>query len=337
MSENIREIPLKKIRPSRLNPRLEINIDRLNELASSIKEVGLLGPIIVRPVGDEFEVVVGERRYRASQQAGMDSIVAIVREYADVDVAQLNLIENVQREELSAVEKGRVCKLLLEEYSEKYPSPSVLAGRIGVAGDTIRAWLRSVDIIPTEAQKLVAPADMSGEVPEGRIDYQTAAKAGRQIKEPKLRVEVIRKLAEKHIPTKERTLVIQKVAEEPERAIEDIIEEVVATSFELAFTATEKQPIIDGRKTQKTSIEPPSPKLRAGASVRAIVWEPHFADLRILSVERKKLRYFDEEDALREGCNSLKQFKTTWTQQHGHWDEDQLVYVVHFEKAEQTG
>ena len=336
MMEMIREIPLKNIRPSRLNPRLEINIDRLNELASSIKEVGLLEPIIVRPVDDHFEVVVGERRYRASQQAGVDKVITIVREYGDDEVVQLNLIENVQREDLSAIEKGKVCKFLLDKCSEKYASTKVLAKRIGVTDDTIRSWLRSLEAIPEEAHKLVAPADISGQVPEGRIDYQTAARAGRHIQQPELQLEVIRKLAEKHLPTRERTLVIQKVAQEPDRPVEDIIDEVAAASFELAFTATEKQPIIDGRKTQTTSIEPPNPKLKAGSIVRAMVWEPHFADLRIVSVERKKLRYFDDQDAFREGYSSLKQLKAAWTQIHGFWDEDQLVYVVHFEKAQQA-
>jgi ParB family chromosome partitioning protein len=71
MNESIREIELKKIHPSKLNPRLGLNIERLNELAASIREFGLLEPIIVRPAGeDAYEVVVGERRYRASQQAG---------------------------------------------------------------------------------------------------------------------------------------------------------------------------------------------------------------------------------------------------------------------------
>jgi len=69
MSEIVKEIELGKIRPNRLNPRLDVNIEHLNELADSIREVGLLEPIIVRPVNSEFEVVVGERRYRASQQA----------------------------------------------------------------------------------------------------------------------------------------------------------------------------------------------------------------------------------------------------------------------------
>jgi ParB family chromosome partitioning protein len=70
--ETFKEIDIRKIRPSKLNPRLEVNIERLNELAASIREVGLLEPIIVRPVKGEFEVVVGERRYRASQQAGLE-------------------------------------------------------------------------------------------------------------------------------------------------------------------------------------------------------------------------------------------------------------------------
>ena len=69
------EIKLKKIQPNRLNPRLEFNKQALDELADSIKQVGLLEPIIVRPTGnDKYEVVVGERRYRAAQQAGLDTM-----------------------------------------------------------------------------------------------------------------------------------------------------------------------------------------------------------------------------------------------------------------------
>ncbi len=154
----IKEIELGKIRPSRLNPRLEVNIERLNELAESIKEVGLLEPIIVRPVNGEFEVVVGERRYRASQQAGLKRILAIVREYSDDEVVQLNLIENIQREELNAVEKGKVCKYLLEACPEKYPSRTAIAEKIGVSTDAISLWLKAVEVVPQEVQRLVAPS-----------------------------------------------------------------------------------------------------------------------------------------------------------------------------------
>jgi len=87
---------------------LDINPQELSELTDSISKVGLLQPIIVRPIGSErFEVVVGERRLSAAQKAGLKTVRAIVREYTDEEVVELNLIENIQRAELSAVEKGR--------------------------------------------------------------------------------------------------------------------------------------------------------------------------------------------------------------------------------------
>jgi ParB family chromosome partitioning protein len=336
MSEAIREIELKKIRPNRLNPRLEVNIERLNELAESIREVGLLGPIIVRRVGDDFEVVVGERRYRASQQAGLEKVPAIIREYSDDEVVQINLIENVQREELSAIEKGKVCKYLLENCAEKYPSQNVIAGKIGVSSNAVSLWLRSAEVVPEEVQTLVAPSTLSGEIPEGKIDYATAVKVGRQVKEPERQVEVIRKLAEKHLPTKERAQIIQKVAREPEKTIEEVIEEVAEAPYELQFMGADKERILEGKKTQTSRTTIPDPKVKAGAIVHASVSEPHIADLRITSIERKRLRYFNEEDAQREGYGNLKEFAKRWREIHGEWDEDQLVYVIHFEKVEQN-
>jgi ParB family transcriptional regulator, chromosome partitioning protein len=334
MAETFKEIELKKIRPNKLNPRLEVNIERLHELAESIREVGLLEPIILRPADDGFEVVVGERRYRASQQAGLENVPAIVREYSDDEVVQLNLIENVQREELSAIEKGKVCKYLLENCAEKYPSQSAIAEKIGVSSDAISAWLRSVEVVPEEVQTLVAPSTISGEIPEGKIDYATAVKVGRQVKEPERQVEVIKKLAEKHLPTKERTQIIQKIAQEPERPIEEIIEEVAEAPYELQFMSADKEMILEGKKTQTSRTTIPDPKVKAGAIIHASISEPRITDLRILSIERKKLRYFNEEDAQREGGYTLNGFKKIWKKTYGEWDEDQLVYMIHFEKIE---
>lgn len=333
MPEVVKEIELRNIHPSRLNPRLDVNIERLSELANSIREVGLLEPIIVRPVEAEFEVVVGERRYRASQQAGLDKVTAIVREYGDDEVVQLNLIENVQREELSAVEKGKVCKFLLEKYPEKYPSHTTIAKRIGVSDDTIRTWLRTVEVVPEKVQQLVAPSTVTGEVPEGKIDYQTAMKVGRSVKDPERQAEVIRKLAEKRLPVRERTMIIEKAAQEPQKSVDEVIEEVASTSYELAFAGDDKRLILDGVKTQSSRVGVPDPKLKTGTVVRAMVWEPHFADLRIISIERKKLKYFDEEDAQREGGYTLEEFRELWGKTHGQWDDDQLVYLIHFEKV----
>jgi len=328
----IKEIELDKIRPSRLNPRLEVNIERLNELAESIKEVGLLEPIIVRPVDSEFEVVVGERRYRASQQAGLKRIFAIVREYSDDEVVQLNLIENIQREDLNAVEKGKVCKYLLDECPEKYPSRTAIAEKIGVSTDAVSLWLKTVEVVPEEVQKLVAPSTVSGDIPEGKIDYLTAVKASRVIKEPERQVEVIKKLAEKRLPMKERAQVIEKAALEPKRPLEEVIEEVVETPSDLQFLSDDKQKILQGKKTQTSRTTIPDPKMKIGATVHAVIQEPRFADLRIVSIERKRLRYFNEDDAKNEGYDMLEEFKQKWQEVYEEWDESQLVYIIHFEK-----
>jgi ParB family chromosome partitioning protein len=333
MSEIIKEIELNNIRPGRLNPRLQVNIERLNELAASIREVGLLVPIIVRPSGSEYEVVVGERRYRAAQQAGLSRVLAIVREYSDDEVVRLNLIENVQREELNGIEKGKICRFLLENCPEKYPSQAALGKRIGVSGETVSLWVRATETVPQEAQKYVAPSMISGQVPEGKVDYQTAVRVGRSIEEPEKRVELIRRFAEKRLPVKDRSQIIKKVAQEPEKAIEDAFEEVEEAPVVMQFAAVDKKLLLDGVKTQTSRTGVPDPKIKVGVTVHAAIWEPHVAELRVISVERKRLKYFDEEDAKREGGYSLEEFKKMWIENHEKWDEDQLVYIVRFVKV----
>lgn len=329
---SFRLIELKKIRPSKLNPRSNMNLTRISELAASIREVGLLEPIIVRPIDDEFEVVVGERRYRASQQAGLEEIPAIIREYSDDEVVQLNLIENVQREELSAIEKGKVCKYLLEECPDKYSSRTDIAKKIGVSPGTVSLWMKTAEVVPYEVREYVSPADISGEVPEGKIDYATAVKVGRSIEQPTKRIELIKKLAERRLSPKERSQVIERTAVETDKPIETVIEEVEQAPYELRFAAVDWKPLVDGTKTQVSSFTMPDPKVKTGAIVHATISEPHIADLRILSIERKRLKYFGEDDAKREGGYTLHQLREIWKEMHGEWDEDQLVYVVRFEK-----
>jgi ParB family chromosome partitioning protein len=329
----VRDIELKKIHPSKLNPRLEVNIERLNELAASIREVGLLQPIIVRPLDGEYEVVLGERRYRASQQAGVERISAIVRDYTDDEVVQLNLVENIHRQELSAIEKGKVCKYLLDNCSEKYPSQTSIAKKIGVSGDAVSLWLRTFEVVPNEAQQYVAPSMVSGQVPDGKIDYLTAVKVGRSVEEPEKRVQVIKKLAEKKMPSKEKAQIIEKLVRQPEKTVEQVFKEVEETPYEMQFESVEKDPLLKGIKTQTSRLTLPDQKVKAGAIVRAAIWEPHVAELRIVSIERKKLKYFDTEDAKREGGYTLEQFKKQWKKIHDEWDENRLVYVIHFQKT----
>lgn len=325
-------IELSRIKPNRLNPRFEINIERLNELAGSIRQVGLLEPIIVRPAGDGFEVVVGERRYRASQQAGLHQIPAIIRDLSDGQVIELNLVENIQREDLSAVEKGNCCTQLLEKYSQKYPTRESLAKKIGVSVDTINNWLKLTEA-PVEIQKMIAPAERAGVPrPLGKLDYNTALTITRQIDEPARQVEVAKEIARRPVHSRTARRVVAKVAQEPARPVEEILKEVIEGPVELTFTAAEKEPILKGLRTQMTTTVAPDPKVKAGKVVVATVLEPHFADLQIVSVERKHLKYFSEADAEAEGNYTLEEFREAWKKKHGEWDENQLVFITRFKK-----
>ncbi len=333
MSEVIKEIELKKIHPNKLNPRLDMDFELLNELADSIKQVGLLEPLIVRPVNDEYEVVIGERRYRASQQAGLNKVSAIVREYNDDEVIELNLIENIQREDLSAVEKGNCCKSLLDKCPEKYPTIQDLSKKLGVSTNTINSWLQLVSA-PKEIQRMVAPAQKIG-VPraKGKIDYDTAVTITRRIEETERQIEVAREIAKRPIYRRAAREVIARVAKEPEKPVEEVIREITETPYEMPFRLDHMEPILKGAKTQTSRKGIPNSKVKVGAVIHASVWEPHFADLRIISIERKRLGEMTEEDAKREGGYTLEEFKEVWKSIHGDWNENESVYVIHFERV----
>lgn len=331
--QELREVELKRIRPNRLNPRLDINIERLNELAESIKQVGVLEPLILRPVTEGYEVVVGERRYRAAQQAGLLSVPAVIRSYTDEQVIELNLVENVQREELTAVEKGNCCKQLLQKFSEKYKSRQEISSRIGISPETISTWLRLTEA-PEELQKLIAPTEKAGVPRElGKIDYTTAAAITRQIKEPEKQVEIAKEIAQKPVYGRDAREVVKKIAKEPKKSIEEIIREVTEAPAELTFRMVDAEHVLKGSKTRIIQKTAPDPQIKPGATIKATVFEPHLVDLRIISVERKRLKYLTEDDVKNHGDKSFEEFKKQWKTRHGEWNENELAYVIHFEKA----
>jgi ParB family chromosome partitioning protein len=112
----VREIEIGRIRPNPEQPRVQFKEDAIDELADSIMERGLLQPILLRPHGDGFEIVAGERRWRAAQRARLHTIPAIVREINDSMAAEIALIENVQREDLNAIEEAEGYRQLIERH-----------------------------------------------------------------------------------------------------------------------------------------------------------------------------------------------------------------------------
>jgi len=327
------DLKLKKIQPNRLNPRFEFSKVGLDELADSIKQVGLLQPIVVRPKGaDTYEVVVGERRYRAAQQAGLDIVPVIVRDYGDAEVMELNLIENIQREDLSAVEKAKLCKRMRDSFPTKYPNWEVIAQRLGVDFETVKKWIRVLGL-PEEIQQRIAPREVQ-RVSPGKIDYQTAIRITQGIKEPERQVELAEKLADEHVSQRSATRIIKEVSKEPEKSVEAIFREVVEEApIFLPFSRVHADAIVKGAKTQ-TSRKTKEPRLQPSTIVRAQV--THFADLEILDIYRKKLGEFDENDAMREGGYTLDEFKEVWKELHGDWNPNESVYVIQFKIVRQV-
>jgi len=127
-----RMVSISEISPSVLNPRQSFREEELEELATSIRERGLVQPLIVRPKnghGPGYEIVAGERRWRAAQRAGLHSLPVIVRELGDKEVLELAIIENVQRADLNAIEEARGYRELTERYSYSQDDLSTIIGK----------------------------------------------------------------------------------------------------------------------------------------------------------------------------------------------------------------
>ena len=115
-SGGLREVEIARIKPNPQQPRGQFGDESLDELAESIRERGVLQPILLRPDGDGFQIVAGERRWRAAQRAQLHAIPAIIRESDDATTAELALIENIQREDLNALEEAEAYRQLIETH-----------------------------------------------------------------------------------------------------------------------------------------------------------------------------------------------------------------------------
>jgi ParB family chromosome partitioning protein len=151
------ELPLDRISPNPLQPRRNFDPDALEELVASIREVGLLQPVVVREVagdddGPRYELVMGERRWRASQSAGTGTIPAIVRETADDDLLRDALLENLHRQELNPLEEAAAYAQLLSDFGATHEQ---LADRIGRSRPQITNTLRLLQL-PAPVQRRVA-------------------------------------------------------------------------------------------------------------------------------------------------------------------------------------
>lgn len=147
------ELPIADITPNPRQPRTVFDEDLLNELVHSIKEIGLLQPIVVRRVADRYELVAGERRWRASQLAGLQTIPAIIRETADDDLLRDALLENLHRAQLNPLEEAAAYQQLLDDFG---CTQEELATRIGRSRPQVSNTLRLLRLPPNVQRRVAA-------------------------------------------------------------------------------------------------------------------------------------------------------------------------------------
>lgn len=198
----VMEIPVDKIVPNKNQPRIRFEEESLNELADSIKQFGILQPIIVRSINgeDRYEIIAGERRFRASKKADMDKIPALITKgIDDTSSLEMALIENIHRENLGSMEQAYTYKQLIEEFKTTHDE---LAKKIGKSRTAITNSLRLLTL-PLEVQKLLDDEKLS----EGH------ARAILALKNKEAQIKIANKAAAKGMSVREVEAAVAKSKE----------------------------------------------------------------------------------------------------------------------------
>jgi ParB family chromosome partitioning protein len=151
------DVPVASVSPNPHQPRVHFDEESLTELSASIAEMGVLQPILVRPLGDGFELIAGERRWRAAQRAGLTTIPAVIRLTDDVSSVEQALVENLHRQDLTALEEAAAFQQLLDEFGLTHDQ---VATRVGKSRSAITNSLRLLGL-PPAVQHLLADGQLS--------------------------------------------------------------------------------------------------------------------------------------------------------------------------------
>lgn len=189
-----RTLPVSWLKPGRLQPRKHFDAESLKELAASIEQHGVMQPLVVRPVTDEdntYEIVAGERRWRAAQRAQLHQLPVVIQYLTDEQVLELGLIENIQREDLNPVEEAIAFQKLIEEFGH---TQDKLAQTIGKSRSHIANTMRLLSL-PKEVQDYVASGRMSAGHARTLINAENPLEVAKQILEGALSVREAENLA----------------------------------------------------------------------------------------------------------------------------------------------
>ena len=187
--DSIRTLRLSQIDPNRSQPRQYFEDESLDELSESIRQFGVLQPILVQKKGNRYEIIAGERRWRAARKAGLTEIPAIVREYTDQETLELSLIENIQREDLNPIEEAKAFRRLVEEFSLRQED---LAVRVSKSRTAITNSLRLLKL-----DERVQDMIVQGQISMGH------ARALIPVEIPEEQYLIAQQIAEKHLSVRD--------------------------------------------------------------------------------------------------------------------------------------
>jgi ParB family chromosome partitioning protein len=188
--DGVRVVPIEQVRPNPRQPRRLFDRSALEDLANSIREKGVLQPLLVRSAADGFEIVAGERRWRAAQAAMLDSVPVLVRDYTDTEVLEVAIIENIQREELTPVEEATAFRQLIDQFGH---SQEKVADTLGKSRSYVANALRLLSL-PDDVIGMVSTGAVSAGHARALVGYDKASKLARRIVDDGLTVRQVEAL-----------------------------------------------------------------------------------------------------------------------------------------------
>ena len=196
---SVTEIDIKKIFPNPNQPRKHFDEEALQELSSSIKLHGIIQPLVVNKVNDnEYMIIAGERRWRASRLAGLDKVPVVVKNYTEKQIKEISLIENLQREDLNPIEAARAIKQLMDEYNL---TQEVVSDRIGKSRSSVANTLRLLTLYP-EVIQLIEDGKLSSGHARSLVvidDTTTQIKLAKQAANGKMSVRELEKAVKNYL------------------------------------------------------------------------------------------------------------------------------------------
>lgn len=196
-----RRVPITEIRPNSRQPRRYFAEERIAELAESIRHQGILQPLVVRKADEGYELIIGERRFRAAQRAGLDRVPVIIKDVGDAESLEMALVENIQREELTPIEEALAYRQLMEEFQL---TQEAIASRVGKSRPAVTNLLRILNL----------PEEIKEEIDRGSISVGHA-RALLALDMPEQQVEMARTIMRQGLSVRETETLVSRKPEAP--------------------------------------------------------------------------------------------------------------------------